>query len=157
MKKILRYNSAHHLWFPRGSKYGRGFVMLNPITVASHGEDGKETVSLYEPLWLYRLRTRLFRFAGKQRCRRRDDFGSFNREDGIAPDSWEIGPDGNRTCNYCGSIHPDDFTAILERSKIDSRYRIEGSTKSYKYYIKQPDVRNASEGAIKFYTHHAKK
>lgn len=36
----------------------------------------------------------------------------------------------------------------------DARYGIEGTDKNYKIYVRQPDVRNAGEGAIKFYICH---
>lgn len=82
---------------------------------------------------------------------------AWNRGDGPAPDTWDWGPDGNRTCSYCGSIHPEDLLKICRLVLTDERYEIEGTTKSYKLYIKQPGVRNASEGAIKFYMQHAPK
>lgn len=71
------------------------------------------------------------------------------------PDTWDYGPDGNRTCSYCGSIHFEDLMKICRKALTDERYGIEGTTKSYKVYVNQPGVRNASEGAIKFYMHHA--
>lgn len=74
--------------------------------------------------------------------------------DGLEPDTWDRGPDGFRTCSYCGSLHHDDFVEICGRTLIDERYSVERSTKSYKFYVRQPGVRNAGEGAIKFYTHH---
>ena len=68
---------------------------------------------------------------------------------------------GNRVCSYCGSLHPDDMFALVKASAESpinaphgSVVEIEPSDKSYKIYVHQPGVRNAHEGAIKFYTHH---
>lgn len=149
LARLLRYNSRHRLYLANGR------LQLNPIMSSSHNEDGSRTRDWHEPLWAYRLRQRLFAFAGRQRCGRRDDAFSFNRDDGEAPDTWDLGPDGNRTCSYCGSIHPDDLMAICEKAITDERYGIEGTVKNYKVYVRQPGVRNASEGAIKFYRQHA--
>jgi hypothetical protein len=78
-----------------------------------------------------------------------------NRQDGPAPDAWEWGPDGNRTCSYCGSIHFDDLMKICRLVPSDERYGVEGTDKLYKVYVRQPGVRNAAEGAIKFYKQHS--
>lgn len=68
---------------------------------------------------------------------------------------------GNRVCSYRGSLHPDDMFALVKASSeapVDARHNsvveIEPSDKRYKIYVHQPGVRNAHEGAIKFYTHH---
>ena len=100
-----------------------------------------------EPLWMFRLRQRLFCFSGRQRC---GDRGPGEE----MPDTWDLGMDGNRTCSFCGSIHPDDLMAICRKTLVDARYGVEGSTKAYKVYVRQPGVRNAGEGAIKFYKCH---
>jgi hypothetical protein len=149
---LLRYNTRHHLFFP-----GDGLrPQLNPISSWSHARKSrKRTKSWHEPLWAFRLRQRWFAFAGHQRCGRRDDAFSMNRSDGPQPDTWDWGPDGNRTCSYCGSIHPDDLIKICHLTLKDERYGVEGTDKGYKVYVKQPGVRNASEGAIKFYMQHA--
>lgn len=67
----------------------------------------------------------------------------------------------NRVCSYCGSLHPHDLFRLVREcadAAPDAPYgsvvEIEPSDKSYKIYVKQPGVRNAHEGAIKFYTHH---
>jgi hypothetical protein len=105
---------------------------------------------------LWRFRQRLFAFRGRQLCPRR--YESWQGKTGEKfPDTWDLGPDGNRTCSYCGSIHPDDLAVIIQKSKTDSRYAIEETDKNYKVYIRQPNVRNAGEGAIKFYRQHAAK
>ena len=37
----------------------------------------------------------------------------------------------------------------------DERYSIDPSDKGYKVYVQQPGVRNAGEGAIKYYKQHS--
>lgn len=155
--RFLRYNSRHSLWFPRGYK-GWVWPRLDPLESCSHGKDRKRTLYLHEPLWLFRLRQRLFCFAGRHRCGRRGESPMTSRQfggDKPLPDTWDLGPDGNRTCSYCGSIHADDLMAICRKTLTDARYGVEGTDKSYKVYVRQPGVRNASEGAIKFYMAHA--
>lgn len=69
---------------------------------------------------------------------------------------WRTEPNGDRTCSYCGSLHPDDFLDILRRFAAgEPGYRFELTTKSYKVYANRPGVQNASQGGIKFYGHHA--
>lgn len=149
LRHLLLYNSRHRLYLADGRLH------LNPIMSSSHNKDGSRTWDWHEPIWAWRLRQRLFAHAGRQRCGRRDDAFSFNRQDGPAPDTWDRGPDGNRTCSYCGSIHPDDLMAIC-RKVVDAEpgYAVDGTDKGYKVYVRQPGVRNASEGAIKFYMQH---
>ncbi len=66
------------------------------------------------------------------------------------PDTWKlIGKD--KCCSYCGSLHPD---RVIELIKEHGTSIIELSTKSYKLYINQPNVPNASFGGIKYYRHH---
>lgn len=148
MKKFFRYNSRHRLYFP-----GQwALPQLNPTYSRSHNEaTGKRTWSIDEPLWLYRLRQHLFANAGAHWCPSR---GVNARRDQPLPDLWSYGPDDNRTCSYCGSIHFEDLMRICKKTFSDPGYGVEGTTKSYKVYVKQPNVRNASEGAIKFYMHH---
>lgn len=74
---------------------------------------------------------------------------------------WKFKANGQRTCSFCGSLHPDDFFALVKASAEapeDATYRtvigIEPSDKPYKIYVHQPGVRNADEGGIKMYTHH---
>ena len=151
MRKLLLYSGRHHLFVPRDGSVPR----LNPLSTSSHNRAGTRTISLHEPLWLFRLRQRLFAFRGRQRCPRRDE-GWQGESSERLPDTWDIGPDRNRTCSYCGSIHPDDLDVIIQKARTDARYGIEGTTKGYKVYIRQPGVRNAGEGAIKFYRQHAR-
>jgi hypothetical protein len=152
--RLLRHNTCHHLYFPGDGK----LPQLNPISSSSHTASGKRTKSWHEPLWSFRLRQRLFAFAGRQRCpdRAQNPVASrrFNHDEPL-PDTWDVGPDGNRTCSFCGSVHPDDLMEICRKTIVDERYGVEGTTKSYKVYVRSPGVRNAAEGAIKFYTWHA--
>jgi hypothetical protein len=68
--KFLRYNGRHYFyWCLGGGDRPMGWPKLNPISSAYGG--GIRTISAYEPRWLFRLRQRLFSFAGKQRCGRR--------------------------------------------------------------------------------------
>ena len=99
-------------------------------------------------------------------CGRRFDsyMGSFQHGDrGKDLDHWDkFKSNGNRVCSFCGSLHPDDFLALVKQSaEVDETtavytevVRIEPSSKSYKVYVNQPGVRNAHEGGIKFYTQH---
>lgn len=155
MKNFLRYGSRHMIHFPGDWKLPR----LNPIGYSSHTEGGKRTKSFHEPLWAFLLRRRVFGYAGQQRCGRRgDNFGEGEQRFGgekPLPDTWNIGADSNRTCSYCGSLHFEDLMKIARKTLIDERYGVEGSDKAYKVYVKQPNVRNASQGGIKFYMHHA--
>jgi hypothetical protein len=69
---------------------------------------------------------------------------------GDGPDTWKlIGKD--KCCSFCGSLHPD---RVIELVKEHGTSIIEMSTKSYKLYINQPNVPNASFGGIKYYRHH---
>lgn len=154
MMKFLRYSSGHRLYFSREWEWPQ----LDPLCSRSHSKSGKRTFSIDEPLWFYRLRKRFFAFSGRQRCGRRGENEMWSDRNGgrkALPDTWNVGPDGNRTCSYCGSIHPDDLMVICRKAMIDPAYGIDGTDKSYKVYVRQPGVRNAAEGAIEFYTPHA--
>ena len=72
-----------------------------------------------------------------------------------AEDTWRVLPNGDRTCSFCGSLHPDDWTR-LSKDVLDSTSEtwIERSDKGYKFYVHQKGVRNDLEGGIKFYTWH---
>ncbi len=158
LKRFLRLNWRHSLYFPRGWN-GHWWPQLDPTGSASHGANGKRTFTWHEPLWLFSLRQRLFAFAGRHRCGRRSAFtdrefpGRYQGDP--TPDTWDMGPDGNRTCSCCGSVHPDDLMEICRKTLVDERYGIEGTDKAYKVYVRQPGVRNAGDGAIKFYMCHA--
>ena len=155
IKRLLRYGTRHHVWFPRGYK-GRVLPQLNPLESSSHGAGRKRTWSIYEPLWAFRLRNRLFNFAGLQRCGRRDESWQGREETHALPDRWDMGMDDNRTCSYCGSLHPEDMAKLVKRC-IDTDaadVRIEPSDKQYKVYVWQKGVMNAGQGGIKFYMQH---
>ena len=66
-------------------------------------------------------------------------------------DTWKLLPNGDRTCSYCGSLHPESVISII---KEFGGSVIECSTKSYKWYINRPNVHNAMEGGIKYYRYH---
>lgn len=69
-------------------------------------------------------------------------------------DRWRHEPNGDRTCSFCGSIHPDDLLAILKSIPATPDVYVYWSDKAYKLYIHRPEVTNAKDGAIKFYTWH---
>jgi hypothetical protein len=77
-------------------------------------------------------------------------------------DHWnKFKSNGDRVCSYCGSMHWEDFARLVKESSealddIDyqSVVEIEPSDKKYKIYVHRRGVRNASEGAIKFYIQH---
>lgn len=74
---------------------------------------------------------------------------------GIVCDGWRDMPDGSRTCSYCGSLHEEDAIEIMEKYAAgEDGYKYDPTTKNYKLYLNRPDVRNASEGGIKFYGWH---
>jgi hypothetical protein len=89
-----------------------------------------------------------------QTCgRRMNDFGPWPKLELL--DHWNIQPNGDRTCSFCGSLHHDDFYRLVVASLADdSTIRIEVSDKRYKIYVHRPEIRNAAEGGIKFYKHH---
>lgn len=105
--------------------------------------------------WLEDIVRRIERYEGIRKrpliCpRRRESPMSF-----ISVDYWRLEKNKDRTCSFCGSIHPKDFLKLLELAiEYPKKCRIERSDKCYKFYIHRPDIKNASEGAIKFYTQH---
>lgn len=79
----------------------------------------------------------------RQTCgRRMNDFGPFERVENI--DHWR-GESGNRTCSFCGSLHPSD---VIEAMKKHGFGVIGKTDKNYKWYIAIPG--NYS----KYYRHH---
>lgn len=79
---------------------------------------------------------------------RMNEMGPWKHE--VNLDRWKkVGED--RCCSFCGSIHPEDVESLLGSGGAI----VEGTTKSYKVYIRRPDVANASQGGIKYYTWHA--
>lgn len=77
-------------------------------------------------------------------------------------DRWEkFKTNGQRVCSFCGSLHPQDFFALVEQAATTDRdadyhstVNIDHSDKAYKVYVHQPGIRNAMEGGIKFYKQH---
>lgn len=69
----------------------------------------------------------------------------------IHKDHWRISPNGDRTCSFCGSLHPSDVISIIQ----EHGFGVIGRTdKSYKWYINRPEVQNAMQGGIKYYRYH---
>lgn len=67
-------------------------------------------------------------------------------------DVWRlVGLD--RVCSFCGSIHPEDLRALLPN--VDGmQTHLDVSDRRHKVYIRRPGIRNAGDGAIKFYLVH---
>lgn len=88
----------------------------------------------------------------RQTCPRRiGEIGPWEYKPGL--DRWlTVGED--RVCSFCGSMHPADFEQFLQRVIEDPECRLTPSTKTYKIYIDRPRVRNAGDGAIKYYQQH---
>lgn len=87
-----------------------------------------------------------------QTCpRRMNEWGPWDQKPDL--DYWyRVGQD--RVCSFCGSLHPSDFLSLMKRAAEDDTCRIEPSTKGYKTYIYRDDVKDASQGGIKFYSQH---
>jgi hypothetical protein len=89
----------------------------------------------------------------KHTCPRRREIGLDDPDSpfvgaGRDLDTWNVyGRD--RCCSYCGSWHPDEFLAHARAGG-----EVELSDKGYKIYVQRPGIKNAGEGAIKFYTQH---
>lgn len=68
-------------------------------------------------------------------------------------DVWRlVGPD--RVCSFCGSIHSEDLRALLPSVVDGAQIHLDVSDRRHKVYIRRPGIRNAGEGAIKFYLVH---
>lgn len=76
--------------------------------------------------------------TAKHRCPRRYDYGMFEVEDTATPDKWvkRDGRKGPRTCTYCGSLHPDDFMAVVSNGSA----KLGPTDKTYKVYVEIPSV-----------------
>jgi len=71
------------------------------------------------------------------------------------PYVWRDMPDGTRTCDHCGSLHPDDFVDICYHYLEEGTgYEIDMTSKDYKVYASRPGTGNAGQGGIKFYGWH---
>lgn len=86
--------------------------------------------------------------SDKQTCPRRvGEFGPWERAEGL--DTWTM-RGKYRHCNFCGSMHPDDFMKLVEDG-----YAIGPTDKSYKAYVH--DAGDHPEGGSyvgKFYFQH---
>lgn len=86
----------------------------------------------------------------KHVCPRRFEsiFGSVNIEDETPTDIWRLNPSeppgivgaGQRCCSYCGSMHPDDLFAAIERGDelgpTDKNYKLYvGKSPGHKFYF----------------------
>jgi len=87
--------------------------------------------------------------------RRMTEMGPWEYREGL--DWWEPQPNGERDCSFCGSMHPEDFDRFLDKviADPDIHVRVGVTDKRYKFYVQRPEIKNAMEGPIKFYTHHA--
>jgi hypothetical protein len=86
-------------------------------------------------------------------CRSRmEQQGPWEYREGL--DKWEYSPNGDRTCSFCGSLHPEDFMDLVRKAAAGEPIEVEPSDKTYKIYVGRQSVKNASEGGIKFYTWH---
>lgn len=72
------------------------------------------------------------------------------------PHRWQPSANGEPTCSFCGSQHPDDFLAHLKRVVADPSIvvRVDLATQRHKAYLLRPDVAHAGDGPIKFYFWH---
>ncbi len=85
-------------------------------------------------------------------CPRRSEPGQFGH--GIENEDYWYRRKKDRTCSYCGSMHPEDFNQVLLRVITDPACTIDISDKPYKIYINRPEVHNSDDGALKYYTQH---
>ena len=73
--------------------------------------------------------------------RRMSDLGPWKREEGL--DGWRD-RDGVRACTFCGSMHPEDFFAAIDRG-----LKIVPTDKSYKLYVDNyPDPRAGQQRVV---------
>jgi len=95
------------------------------------------------------------RFSPKMTCPDRTRNPIFCVE-GNGMDWWRKEANGDRTCSFCGSLHPEDFEYLIEVCiKDPTKCRLEAASgKNYKVYVDRPEVINAGFGGIKFYTWH---
>lgn len=71
------------------------------------------------------------------------------------PDTWRVEPNGDRTCSFCGSLHHEDWERLANAClDPESGIEFDVTDKYYKFYVRQPGIKNAAEGGIKFYIHH---
>jgi hypothetical protein len=86
----------------------------------------------------------------RQSCgRRMNELGPFERKENL--DHWAVLANGDKVCSFCGSLHPMTVIDIIKKYGFGS---ISRTDKSYKWYVKRPEVHNAMDGGIKYYRHH---
>ena len=125
---------------------------LQPIKVfVASDEDSEEIKKVISTgdVWMGDNHPDIMRMTCRSRMEQR---GPWEYREGL--DTWEYCPNGDRTCSFCGSLHPEDFLALVRLAAEGQPVEIEPSDKSYKIYVGRRTVRNASEGGIKFYTWH---
>jgi hypothetical protein len=61
-------------------------------------------------------------------------------------------------CSYCGSLHDEQFLKHVREviENPDPDIRIELNDSRQKIYIARPEIKNAADGAIKYYLLHLK-
>jgi hypothetical protein len=89
-----------------------------------------------------------------QTCpKRMVEWGPWERKEEL--DAW-VKRGSDRVCSFCGSLHPEELLKICKQVNglkiFLERKGSRGPTQ--KIYVNRPDIANASEGAIKFYTIH---
>ena len=60
---------------------------------------------------------------------RNSQLGPFERGENL--DHWRKEENGNRTCSFCGSLHPDDALEIIK----EQGFGVISQAKSYKWYV----------------------
>lgn len=81
-----------------------------------------------------------------------------NRYSKDGKSGWRVEPNGDYSCDYCGSLHPEQFVSFLDTVITDPNIaiRCELNDRREKVYIERPGIKNAGDGAIKFYLLHLK-
>jgi hypothetical protein len=74
-------------------------------------------------------------------------------------DFWVERENGDLCCSYCGGWHPEQFIRFCSKVAEDpSLYiRVEHARQDGKFWITQPDVKNALQGAVKAWRVHLEK
>ena len=71
---------------------------------------------------------------------------------------WRLERNGDYTCTYCDSIHPEQFISFLDTVITDPSLFIcaELNGNNGELVINRPGIKVAGEGSIKFYLPHLK-
>jgi hypothetical protein len=112
------------------------------------------------PWWIYRpMRRTAELLSERQTCpRRMREWGPWERKDGL--DRWSLHYNGDRTCSFCGSWDPAQFIAfcdVIATAGTTAPGSVDYIRQKGKLYVHRPGIRNAGEGAIKFYCAHFSK